>query len=97
VELTLQADVNATGETYFELDNVLRAPAKSWIDLRAGVARSGWSAALWGRNVTDERWAISAFGQGMLPLLAGLGPNGPFDTFTLNRGRQWGGEITRRF
>jgi iron complex outermembrane receptor protein len=26
----------------------------------------------------------------MLPLLAGLGPNGPFDTFTLNRGAQWG-------
>ncbi len=97
VELTLQADINATGETYFELDNVLRAPAKSWIDLRAGVARNGWSAALWGRNVSNERWAISAFGQGMLPLLAGLGPNGPFDTFTLNRGRQWGAEITRRF
>jgi iron complex outermembrane receptor protein len=88
--LTLRADLNATGETYFEIDNALRAPPKAWLDLSAEAARGPYTLTLWAKNVTDERWAISAFGETMLPLLAGLGPNGPFDTFTLNRGAQWG-------
>jgi iron complex outermembrane receptor protein len=88
--LTLRADVNATGETVFEIDNALRAPPKAWLDLSAELARGPWTLSAWAKNATDERWAISAFGETMLPLLAGLGPNGPFDTFTLNRGAQWG-------
>lgn len=95
--VSLGAVVNATGATVFELDNVLRAPSKTWLDLRAGVRSRDWRLQLTARNVTDERWAISAFGQGMLPLLAGLGPDGPFDTFTLNRGRQIFVELRREF
>jgi iron complex outermembrane recepter protein len=90
VRLTLRADLNATGKTVYEIDNALTSPAKAWLDLKADAARGPWMLTLWAKNVSDERWAISAFGQNMLPLLAGLGPNGPFDTFTLNRGRQWG-------
>lgn len=89
--------VNATGETFYEIDNALRSPGKVWLDGRLGVAYKSWSAAVWGKNISDERWAISAFGQGMLPLLQGLGPGGPFDTFTLNRGRQFGVELKRAF
>jgi iron complex outermembrane recepter protein len=99
--------LNATGETFYEIDNALRSPPKSWIDARLWLQRlprsfdgpraDPWRLSVWGRNITDERWAISAFGQGMLPLLAGLGPDGPFDTFTLNRGRQWGVEVSRSF
>jgi iron complex outermembrane receptor protein len=105
--LRLRADVNATGETFYEIDNALRSPPKAWLDLTLAWSRAArsfdgpragdWHVALIGKNVTDERWAISAFGQGMLPLLAGLGPNGPFDTFTLNRGRQVRLELRRDF
>jgi hypothetical protein len=99
--------LNATGETFYEIDNALRSPPKAWLDAQLWLQRQPrsfdgpradpWRVSLWSRNITDERWAISAFGQGMLPLLAGLGPNGPFDTFTLNRGRQWGVELRRTF
>ncbi|MFZ4070792.1 MAG: TonB-dependent receptor [Caulobacterales bacterium] len=99
--------LNATGKTFYEIDNALRSPPKTWLDARLWLQRQPrsfdgrhadpWRVSVWGRNITDERWAISAFGQGMLPLLAGLGPDGPFDTFTLNRGRQWGVELSRTF
>jgi iron complex outermembrane receptor protein len=105
--LAARADLNATGETFYEIDNVLRSPAKSWLDARISLSRAPlsfdgpragkWSLSVWGKNITDERWAISAFGQGMLPLLAGLGPGGPFDTYTINRGRQIGVELKREF
>jgi iron complex outermembrane receptor protein len=93
----LSAAVNAAGPTYYEIDNALRSPARTWLDLQADYTVHGWTATVWGRNVTDERWAISAFGQGMLSLLAGLGPDGPFDTFTINRGRQFGLTVRRDF
>jgi iron complex outermembrane receptor protein len=105
--ITARADVNVTGETFYEIDNALKSPAKEWLDLTLAWSRAArsfdgpragdWRVALIGKNITDERWAISAFGQGMLPLLAGLGPNGPFDTFTLNRGRQVRLEVRRDF
>lgn len=91
------ATLNAAGETFFEIDNWLRSPTRAWLDLRASLSLGEIKAALIARNVSDERWAISAFGQNMLPLLAGLGPDGPFDTFTLNRGRQVRLELTRSF
>lgn len=106
-EIGAALTLNATGETFYEIDNALRSPAKSWLDARLWLERQPrsfdgpradpWRLSLWGRNITDERWAISAFGQGMLPLLQGLGPGGPFDTLTLNRGRQWGVELNRTF
>jgi ABC-type glycerol-3-phosphate transport system permease component len=63
----------------------------------ATIGRGAWRASAWAKNLTDERWAISGFGQGMLPLLQGLGPGGPFDTFTINRGRMVGIDLSRRF
>jgi iron complex outermembrane recepter protein len=91
------ATLNAAGETFFEIDNALRAPPKRWLDLRASLSANTVTVALIATNATDERWAISAFGQGMLPLLAGLGPNGPFDTYTVNRGRQLRLEVRKAF
>jgi iron complex outermembrane receptor protein len=88
---------HGAGETFFEIDNALRAPARSWWDAEAHLRSGSWTISVWGRNITDERWAVSAFGQGMLPLLAGLGPGGPFDTFTINRGRQFGVSVRREF
>ncbi|MEN9856037.1 MAG: hypothetical protein RLZZ157_1163 [Pseudomonadota bacterium] len=87
-QVDARLDVHAVGKTYFEIDNVLYAPAHTWADLSIGVARGPWALRLKGENIYDARWAISAFGQGMTGLLAGLGPDGPFDTFTINRGRR---------
>jgi iron complex outermembrane recepter protein len=87
-EISLRADANYAGKTFYEIDNVLYSPARWWGDVNISVTRGDWTASLKAENITDERWAISAFGQGMTGLLAGLGPGGPFDTFTINRGRR---------
>lgn len=86
--LLARADANGVGRTRFEIDNVLFAPPRATADLRLELKRGRYALAGFVRNVTDERFAISAFGQTNIPLLAGLGPDGPFDSFTLNRGRQ---------
>jgi iron complex outermembrane recepter protein len=87
-ELTARIDANYAGKTFYEIDNVLYSPARWWMDLNLSAKRNDWTLSLKAENITDERWAISAFGQGMTGLLAGLGPGGPFDTFTINRGRR---------
>jgi iron complex outermembrane receptor protein len=93
----VRVDCHWRGPIVYEIDNALRSPTVAWLDLRASASRGAWRASAWAKNATDERWAISAFGQGMLPLLQGLGPGGPFDTFTINRGRTIGLDLTRRF
>jgi len=81
----------------FEIDNILHTPGYASVDGRVGVDLGPWGFEIWTKNLFDRRWAISAFGQQQLPLLLGLGPNGPFDSFTINTGRQFGVGATRRF
>jgi iron complex outermembrane recepter protein len=95
--VTMRVDANYAGTTYYEIDNVLRSPPRWWADLNLSAERDSWTLSLKAENVTDERWAISAFGQGMTGLLAGLGPGGPFDTFTINRGRRVSLALKRSF
>jgi iron complex outermembrane receptor protein len=95
--LRARADLNGIGETAYTLDNVLYAPARVTADGRLEAGFGRWTAAAFVRNVTDERWAISAFGQTMLTLLQQLGPGGPFDTYTINRGRELGVSLEARF
>jgi iron complex outermembrane recepter protein len=87
-EVGFRFDLNYAGTTYYEIDNVLRSPPRVWADLSLSSSREDWTLTVKAENITNERWAISAFGQGMTGLLAGLGPGGPFDTFTINRGRR---------
>jgi iron complex outermembrane recepter protein len=87
-EFSMRLDANYAGVTFYEIDNVLRSPPRWWADLNLSATRDDWTLSFRAENITDERWAISAFGQGMTGLLAGLGPGGPFDTFTINRGRR---------
>jgi outer membrane receptor protein involved in Fe transport len=96
-ELRARLDLNGVGRVNYTLDNVLYAPPRITLDGRAEGRFGRWTAAAWFRNLTDERWAISAFGQSMLPLLQGLGPGGPFDTYTINRGREFGVTLEARF
>lgn len=95
--VALRVTVNGAGETFYEIDNALRSPPRAWLDAQASFSVRDWTITGEARNLTDERWAISAFGQGMLPLLQGLGPGGPFDTFTINRGRQLSVSVRRDF
>jgi len=97
VRLTGRIDANYAGKTFYEIDNVLYSPARWWTDLTISAEYDTWTTTLQVQNLTDELWAISAFGQGMTGLLAGLGPGGPFDTFTINRGRKVTFSLRREF
>jgi iron complex outermembrane recepter protein len=97
LRLSARADLTGVGRVHYTLDNVLYAPARTTLDARGEAAFGRWTAAAFVRNATDQRWAISAFGQTMLPLLQLLGPGGPFDTYTINRGREWGLSMEARF
>lgn len=90
-------DVIGTGVTFFEVDNVLFTPPRWTVDGRLAYGWGGYELALWGRNLFDDRFAVSAFGQNLIPLLTGLGPGGPFDSFTVNRGREFGVTAAARF
>ncbi|EXS71234.1 TonB-dependent receptor [Sphingobium sp. Ant17] len=81
----------------FEIDNILHTPGYTSVDGRIGVTQGAWTFDIWAKNLFDKRWAISAFGQQQLPLLLGLGPNGPFDSFTINTGRQFGASAAVSF
>jgi iron complex outermembrane recepter protein len=94
---SLRGDVQVRGKTFFEIDNALYSPTETALNLRLALTSSSWSAAVWAKNLTDNRWAVSAFGQGQIALLAFLGPNGPFDSFNINRGRQYGATVKANF
>ena len=95
--VSARLDLNYAGKTFYEIDNVLYSPARWWSDFSVQAQRESWTLSANVQNLTDERWAISAFGQGMTGLLAGLGPGGPFDTFTINRGRKLTVSLRREF
>jgi iron complex outermembrane receptor protein len=97
LKATLRGEFTLRGKTYFEIDNALYSPVEGAINLRAALSAEAWSVAVWGKNITDNRWAVSAFGQGQTALLAFLGPNGPFDSFNINRGRQYGVTLKANF
>ncbi|MDX2142734.1 MAG: TonB-dependent receptor [Rhodospirillaceae bacterium] len=97
LKATLRGEVTVRGKTYFEIDNALYSPAEAAVNLRAAIGTEGWSVAAWAKNLTGNRWAVSAFGQGQIALLAFLGPNGPFDSFNINRGRQYGVTVKANF
>ena len=81
----------------FEIDNILYSPGYTTVDTRLAATVGQWTFDIWAKNLFDQRWAISAFGQQQLPLLLYMAPNGPFDSFTINPGRQFGTSATLRF
>lgn len=93
-ELTGRIDLQHIGRTYFEVDNILFAPSRESLDARLTYQHNDrWSISIWGKNITDERWAISAFGQQQLLLLTALGT----DIFTINPGSQYGVTLKAEF
>jgi iron complex outermembrane receptor protein len=96
-EWRARADLSGVGRVDYTLDNVLHAPPRVTADGRVEADFGRWALAAFVKNALDERWAVSGFGQTMLPLLTLLGPGGPFDTYTINRGREWGLSLEARF
>ncbi len=92
-----RVDVSHVSRVDFEIDNILHSPGYTTVDARLAARHGAWTIDVWAKNLFDRRWAVSAFGQQQLPLLLGLGPNGPFDSFTINAGRQFGASATYRF
>ncbi len=97
VTLLLRTDITHTGNIYYETDNILYSPARTEVDARAGVTRENMELALWAKNIANTRAALAAFGQQNLLLLNALGPGGPYDSFTISKGRQFGADFTIRF
>lgn len=81
----------------FEIDNILHSPGYTTFDSRLAATIGPWTFDVWAKNLFDKRWGISAFGQQQLPLLLYMAPNGPFDSFTVNPGRQFGASASLRF
>ncbi len=81
----------------FEIDNILHSPGYASVDTRLAATLGQWTLDVWAKNLFDKRWAISAFGQQQLPLLLYMEPGGPYDSFTINSGRQFGTSATIRF
>ena len=94
---SVRGELTVRGKTFFEIDNSLYSPTEAALNLRVAVRSDDWTAAIWAKNLTNNRWAVSAFGQGQIALLAFLGPNGPFDSFNINRGRQYGVTLKANF
>ena len=90
-------DVSRVSRVDYEIDNILYSPGWTTVDVRLALTKNAFTIDLWARNLFDRRWAISAFGQQQIGLLLGLGPGGPFDSFTINSGRQFGTDLTVRF
>ena len=96
-DVRARVDYQLRGRTFYEIDNALFSPAQGSANASLGLETETWSLTGWVENISDARWAQSAFGQGQVGLLAGLGPNGPFDTFTINRGRTFGATLSAGF
>ncbi len=78
------------GDFFWQEDNVLFTEAYDFLDLHLSLQYRNWKLGLWGKNLTDERWAVGGFSRTFSPLILGtLGA----DNYTINQGRQVGVDI----
>jgi outer membrane receptor protein involved in Fe transport len=62
-----RADLFGSDAFYFDASNDQRSRPYALLNLRAGYATDRWSLHAWGRNVTDERYAVRGFYFGLEP------------------------------
>jgi outer membrane receptor protein involved in Fe transport len=62
-----RADLCGSDAFYFDASHDQRSEPYALLNLRAGYAADHWSVYLWGRNVTDERYAVRGFYFGLEP------------------------------
>lgn len=67
MDLVLHADYRRRGNYYFDLNNDLQTATRDFIDGRIALEADNWFIALWGRNLTDSRYAtrVSATGSAL--------------------------------
>lgn len=54
-------DLAGKDEFYFSDSHDQRSDPYTLVNARFGIEKSNWSAYLWGRNLTDERYAVRGF------------------------------------
>jgi iron complex outermembrane receptor protein len=60
-EFFVRGDVTYQSEMQMEEMNLGQIPPRTLVNARIGVAKDGWSADLWGRNILDERYVANSF------------------------------------
>jgi iron complex outermembrane receptor protein len=56
LDLTLRADLQRTGRTWWEPYNTTSRDPVSLLDARAGLRGAKWGVTAWGRNLTDKKY-----------------------------------------
>ncbi len=62
-----RADLAGSDAFYFDASHDQRSRPYALLNLKAGYAGGHWSVHAWGRNVTDERYAVRGFYFGLEP------------------------------
>lgn len=67
MNLVLHTDYRRRGNYYFDLNNDLQTATRDFVDGRIALEADNWFIALWGRNLTDSRYAtrVSATGSAL--------------------------------
>ena len=60
-EFFVRGDVTYQSKMQIEEMNIGQIPARTLVNARIGVAKDGWSADLWGRNIFDEEYIANSF------------------------------------
>jgi len=58
----LRVDLEGKDDFYFSDRHDVKAPSQDLLHARLGYDAERWSIALWGRNLTDEDYAVRGFG-----------------------------------
>jgi iron complex outermembrane recepter protein len=60
-EFFLRGDVTYQSEMQIDEMNIGQIEPRTLVNARIGIAKDGWSADLWGRNILDERYVANSF------------------------------------
>lgn len=92
--LTARLDYHYVSKFYWQIGNLLHTPAYAFFDARVAVAFGGVEVALFGKNLTNRRWAVGGNDRTISP--STLGVIGA-DNYTLNKPRQYGAQVKFKF
>jgi iron complex outermembrane receptor protein len=60
-EFFVRGDVTYQSEMQIEEMNIGQIPPRTLVNARLGVAKDGWSADLWGRNIFNDEYVANSF------------------------------------
>ncbi|MDA5194125.1 TonB-dependent receptor [Govanella unica] len=59
MDLVLYAAYQRRGGFFFDMTNTIRTGTKDFVDGKLSLEAEQWSVALWGKNLTNTRWATN--------------------------------------